>query len=201
MYKSWLGILLVLICIHCKNTPEVETIENTNEAGYVERYMRRMSDYAKEGLYVKIDPKGNKVEEAQYKNDTLDGWRILYGERGDTQTVENYRMGAFDGEIKVFYDNGKLKLLGYYENNEMTGKWKGYYDNGALKEEVTFADNAENGPFVEYYNNGKIKAEGAYLNGDSEHGELKEYNDAGILIKRKQCSNGICKTVWEKGTE
>lgn len=201
MYKIGLLALCTLIIMSCNKKSPVETIENKNEAGYVERYTRRVSDYAKEGLYVKLDPKGTKIEEAQYKNDTLHGWRILYGETGDTQTLEHYHMGAFDGEFKVFYDNGKLKLQGYYEDNEMSGKWKGYYDNGKLKEEVQFQNNAENGPFVEYYDNGKLKAEGSYLNGDSEQGELKEYNNSGELIKRKQCNNGICKTMWEKETK
>lgn len=196
MHKIGLWVTCILFLLSCKKMPTVETVENTNEAGYVERYTRRVKDYAKEGIYLRLDPKGNKVEEAQYKNDTLNGWRILYSENGDTQTVENYKMGAFDGEFKVFYDNGKLKLLGFYKNNEMIGKWKGFYDNGILKEEVQFQNNAENGPFLEYYPNGKLKAEGAYLNGDSEHGELKEYNEAGILVKRKECNNGICKTVW-----
>lgn len=197
MQKSLLLALLSFCILSCKKYAALETIENKNSAGYTERYTRRTNDYAKEGLYIKMDAMGNKIEEAQYKNDTLHGWRVLYAEKGDTQTVENYKMGTFDGEFRVYYDSGKLKLLGYYENNAMTGKWKGYYDNGALKEEVQFQNNAENGPFVEYYPNGKLKTEGTYLNGDTEHGELKEYNEEGILAKRKMCNNGICKTIWE----
>lgn len=195
MHKGWLYLFFVLLFISCKKT--TETIESKNELGYVERYERRLSDYAKEGLYLKLDPQGKKVEEAQYKNDTLDGWRILYNEKGDTQVIENYRAGVFDGDYKVFHDNGQLKLHTQYANNEIIGKLKGYYDNGALKEEVTFEKGVENGPFLEYHPNGKLKAEGAYLDGDSEHGELKLYNEAGELEKRMQCTKGVCKTVWE----
>ncbi len=189
--------LLALLLFACKQKGALETIENKDEAGYVERYTRRKSDFAKEGLYTRIDPQGKKVEEALYKNDTLDGWRILYYETGDTQVLESYKTGLFHGIYKVYFPEGGVKLLGQYADNEMTGLWKGYYENGSIKEEVTFEKSEENGPFVEYYPNGKLKAQGNYLNGDYEHGELKLYDEAGQLIKTMQCDKGICRTTWE----
>ncbi|MBK7872056.1 MAG: toxin-antitoxin system YwqK family antitoxin [Saprospiraceae bacterium] len=198
MYSRYFVILYIFfIAFACKSSPKVETVEAKDNDGYTERYQRRKSDYAKEGLYVKTDPQGAKVEEAMYKSDTLDGWRIIYYETGDTQVLESYRQGLFEGAYRVYYPGGKTKLSGTYSNNEMNGLWKGFYENGALKEEVTFANNQENGPFVEYYPNGKLKAQGSYLDGDNEHGELKLYNEAGVHIKTMECDKGICKTIWE----
>ncbi len=189
---------LIVLAYSCKsNSNRVETIENKDHDGYTERYQRRVSDYAKEGLYVKIDPQGKKVEEATYTSDTLHGWRILYYESGDTQVIENYRMGKFEGEYKIFYPDGQVKLTGRYVHNQMSGAWQGFYENGALKEVVTFERNQENGPFVEYYPNGKLKAEGTYLNGDYEHGELKLYDETGKHIKTMMCNKGVCQTTWE----
>lgn len=197
MNKYWLWTLAILVLISCNRKAKTETVEMTDEAGNKIRFERRLNDYAKEGMFVKFGASGKKMEEAHYANDTLDGLRILYSEKGDTQIVESYKKGAFDGEYRIFHENGKLKLLGIYENNIMIGKWKGYYDNGALKEEVTFVDNQENGPFIEYHPNGKLKAEGTYLNGDFEQGELKLYDESGKLYRRMECDKGICKTIWQ----
>lgn len=194
MRNFWYWAMFVLALAGCQS--KTETVETQDESGNIIRYERRLNDYAKEGVYVKLNPNGKKLEEAHYQNDTLDGWRILYSEKGDSAVAEFYKNGRFDGAYRVFHDNGKLKLLGQYKNNEMVGVWKGYYDNGALKEEVTFKENLENGPFVEYYPNGKLKAEGTYLNGDFEHGELKLYNETGELVRRMNCDKGICRTVW-----
>lgn len=198
MYK-YLGCIFfaAFMVVGCKTSPKLETVEAKDNAGYTERYSRRKSDFAKEGLYVKIDPQGNKVEEAQFASDTLHGFRILYYENGDTQIVESYQMGGFEGDYKVYYPGGQLKMLGKYEDNVMTGKWKVYYENGGLKEEVTFKNNQENGPFVEYHPNGNLKAEGTYLNGDYEQGELKLYDENGKHIKTMMCEKGVCRTIWE----
>ncbi len=197
MHKYWFWALALLALAGCKQKSKTETIEMTDESGNKIHYERRLNDYAKEGWYVKSNASGQKLEEAHYTNDTLDGLRILYSEIGDTQVIESYKNGAFDGKYQTFYENGKLKLLGIYQDNIMTGKWKGYYDNGALKEEVIFVNNQENGPFIEYYPNGKLKAEGTYLEGDYEQGELKLYNESGELIRRMNCEKGVCKTVWK----
>ncbi len=184
-----------------KSAEEVEIVEAEDIDGNTERYFRRKSDFAKDGKYVKYGPKGQKLVEAYYVNDTLHLYRILYYEKGDTQIVETYNMGEFDGPFKSYYENGQLELLGIYNDNVATGQWKKYYNTGELMEVVTFADNQENGPFVEYYQNGNLKAEGNYLNGSNEHGELKLYDEAGVLIKRMDCEKGICKTVWKVDDE
>ncbi|MCB9272045.1 MAG: hypothetical protein H6561_21145 [Lewinellaceae bacterium] len=79
----------------------------------------------------------------------------------------------------------------------MSGVWKRYYQGGQLMEEVAFSGNKENGPFKEYYENGNIKAEGSYLNGPKEDGELKLYDEQGTLVKKMECSDGVCHTTWQ----
>lgn len=167
-----------------------------DEYGYTERFTRRKSDFARQGVLRRYDPEGKLVEEVNYESDTLQGLRILYYSEGDTQTVETYDRGLFEGPWRTYYENGVLKQEGLYAGNQMTGEWRRYYQNGQLMEVVTFSGNAENGPFVEYYPNGKLKAEGAYLDGDYEHGLLKEYNEEGLLVRKAQCENGICRTIW-----
>ena len=178
---------------------ETETIEVKNEAGQVvEKYERKKSNFAKHGLYQMFDDAGNLIESAHYVNDTLDGKRTLFFENGKPQYIENWVHGKFEGEYKSFYESGQLKMLANYHDNMMQGESKVYYKNGTLKEVVHFVNNEENGPFVEYHENGKLAAEGSYLEGDHEHGELKLYNDGGILVKIMDCDRGICHTRWKK---
>ncbi len=179
----------------------LETVETKDDYGYQIKYTRRKTDYAKEGLYVKLDEKGNKYEEAQYKNDQLNGERKLYFENGEVQIIENYLDGNFEGPYQTFYENGQVQLVGQYSNNKAEGEWKKYYDSSELMEVVQMRDNMENGPFVEYYQNGKKKAEGNYLDGDNEDGLLQLYDEAGELVKKMNCKRGICRTTWEKETE
>ncbi|NBC06267.1 MAG: hypothetical protein GVY26_03635 [Bacteroidetes bacterium] len=188
---------LLLLFSACKS--KMEQVEHVDNYGYTEKYTRDKETYAKEGLYQQFDEKDRLLEEAQYKNDTLHGMRILYYEQGDTQIVEHYQYGRFEGPYRTYYEGGALEQEGQYVDNEMTGYWKRYYENGQLMEKVQFENNIENGPFIEYYENGALKAEGAYLDGDNEHGLLKLYDESGELIRKMECERGICRTVWERG--
>lgn len=188
--------LLTLSCFIYACAEKTEVIETVNEDGNTERYTRFVKDYAKEGLYTLTSANGIKLEEANYTRDTLNGKRILFYESGDTLSIESYVMGIFDGPYREYYSTGNMKSEGTYEGNKMKDKWASYYPNGQVKEIVTFENNEENGPFIEYYQNGNLKAEGSYLNGDSEHGPLSLYNEAGELMRKMECNKGICRTLW-----
>lgn len=181
----------------------IEMVEREDNYGNLERYSRRKSDYARQGIFSKFDKEGHLLEQAQYENDTLHGIRVLFFEEtGDTNVVENYNRGRFHGPYRVYYPSGKIELTADYVNNVMEGEVKKYYETGELMETVTFQDNEENGPFKEYYTNGNLKTEGFYMKGDNEHGLLKMFNEAGELVKTMNCQHGVCRTIWKApGTE
>lgn len=181
-----------------KEQMALEMIKSTDEDGNLVTFSKRTNGDAKEGVYRKMTPDSVLMEVAFYENDTLEGARILFSEKGDTQVVETYRRGIFDGPYNAYHANGQLEFSGKYENNAMEGTWKRFYDSGMLMETVTFAGNDENGPFVEYNENGTLKAEGNYKGGDNEDGELKVYDENGVLLKTMLCDNGMCKTIWKK---
>lgn len=187
--------------IKMRQDEEMEEVDIKDIDGNRELYSRRKSDLAKSGDYVKYNADGQLVEKSFYLNDTLHLYRVFYYETGDTQIVETLDRGRYDGPFKSFYANGQLELLGVYQDNVATGQWKKYYDSGDLMEVVTFADNKENGPFIEYFRNGKVKAEGSYKNGPKEHGLLSMYDENGALIRKMDCKNGICKTIWKVGDQ
>jgi len=195
--KKIFPLLLIIIFAACSGG-NLETIELKEEDGTTVRFTRDKENFAKEGLLTKTRIDGSIIEEAEYTNDTLDGFRKLYYPNGKLQITETYQNGVFQGNYQSFYENGQLQLEGEYIKNSMEGTWKGYYDSGELKEEVFFKNNNENGPFVEYHKNGNAKTKGQYLDGDNEDGLLQMFNEEGELVKKMNCEKRICRTIWTK---
>ncbi len=137
-------------------------------------------------------------EESNYVNDTLHGTRVIFDGEGRKEIEEQYQMGVFSGLYRTFYADGNVELEGHYANGEMSGIWIKHYPNGGIMERVTMKENNENGPFVEYHPNGKLKAEGTYRDGDREHGELKLYDEEGLLKRTMMCQDGFCNTTWSR---
>ncbi|MDP4712339.1 MAG: toxin-antitoxin system YwqK family antitoxin [Saprospiraceae bacterium] len=195
--NKFLPVFLFVWLLGCENGSNGRGVDYTNEQGVREVYFLDKVTQKKTGLYRKYNPDGILEEEAYYVDDTLHGSRVLYQVSGDTLIIESYRSGDFHGTFKAFYDNGALQLQGEYVDNVMWGVWEKYYKSGQLMEEVTFSGNEENGPFTEYHENGNLKAKGNYLNGDREHGVLYLYDEAGVLTRKMDCNEGICKTIWQ----
>ena len=125
----------------------------------------------------------------------------IHVEGSDLSYIGQMVDGKKEGLWKLISSNGMLVEEGSYAGDQKTGEWKGYYENGQLKEVVTYSKNLENGPFKEYHKNGKLKTEGTYRDGDNEDGLLKEYDETGTLVKKKECKMGVCKTIWAKDME
>lgn len=198
MHKKWLPatVLLFFFVLACQS--DLETVETQNAFGQKERYQRRKKDFAKEGLYERFHPDGYKLEEAHFKNDTLDGERKLFYSNGQVERVEHYRAGIFHGAFQQFYENGQIQLEQTFADGYLEGLSTAWYPNGTLKEKVTLRANEENGPFTEWYENGKLKAEGNYIDGDNEDGTLKLYDTLGQLERVLECQRGACRTTWVK---
>ncbi|NND35353.1 MAG: toxin-antitoxin system YwqK family antitoxin [Saprospiraceae bacterium] len=194
--KLLIPFLIVLLIGGCSPVKVVEIKDEIGEV--VERYQIDKKTGQKQGLYERLNEK-MVTETASYQNDTLDGVRILYNrDDGQKEIEEHYKMGVFHGPYLTYHPDGTIKSEGQYENGTMEGAWKRYYLNGQLMETVTMHNNQEDGPFIEYWETGKIKAEGSYIDGDNEQGELKLYNEEGILEKIMSCDRGICHTTWKK---
>lgn len=194
------GFIWLFCPLACVNSP-VETVEHRNERGQMERFERRKKDFAKEGLYQRFSSDGGLLEEAHYRNDTLDGERKYFYPGGKPESTEQYQKGVYHGKYRKFYENGTLQLEQEFVNGVLEGLSIAYYPSGVVKEKVMLRDNAENGPFTEYYENGVLKAEGSYIPGEDlplEQGELKEYDETGQLVRIADCQSGICRTRWKK---
>ena len=198
--KPFLLITLLTTAWNCTG-PQIETVETKDEQGRTERFERRKKDFAKNGLYQKLQPDGKLIQEAHYVNDTLEGEFKYFRPTGQLESLEHYTHGVLNGKYESYYENGQLQVEQTYVNGALQGLSTAYYPNGKLKEKVTLVDNDENGPFTEYYESGVLKAEGQYTPGEEmplEQGELKEYDEQGQLIRIANCTDGVCLTKWKK---
>ena len=185
--------LVTLFAVSCSSERFVEVKDDNGNL--LEKYQVD-KEGTKNGIYESYDS-GKLVSKANYQDGIQSGKRVIYYENGNLEIEENYAKGQLEGDYKVYYESGELKLVVGYSNNTIQGQVKKYYISGQLMEDVAFIDNEENGPFVEYWENGNLKWEGAYKNGDNEFGELKKYNEEGILIRKLMCDSlAVCRTFW-----
>ena len=196
------AILLLFCQLFCAQNP-VETTEAKNDRGQTERWQRRKDNFAKEGLYQRFSPEGILLEEASYRGDSLEGERKYFSQTGILESIERYQNNQIQGKFQAFYEGGQVKIEQNYVKGALNGWSVRYYPGGKIQEKVMLKDNVENGPFSEYHENGTLKTEGTYApnaEGDEglEQGELKEYDDTGVLIRMADCKDGRCLTRFKK---
>jgi len=187
-------LFVIALCLSaCSSERFVEVKDN--DGNLVERYLAD-KDGIKVGIYESYNG-GKLVSKANYKEGIQSGKRVIFFENGNPEIEEHYKNGSLEGPYKVYYDTGEMMLESVYVDNALQGKVKKYYKSGQLMEDVTFVNSEENGPFVEYWENGNLKWEGSYLNGDNEFGELKKYNEEGVVIRKLNCDSlAVCRTFW-----
>lgn len=198
-FDRFLILLTLLTLSACQ--PKIETITTTDEFNNKICFQQRASDKQKEGKYQRYYSNGVLAEEAEYKNDSLHGYRRYYYESGKLQSEEGFEHGLNHGTYKKYSEAGNLEIVQTFINGAMEGNSIRYYPNGQVMEEVMIVHNEENGPFKEYYENGHLKAEGSYIFVDdaaAEQGELREYDTTGVLVRIANCESGICRTKYKR---
>ena len=193
--KVALYIFIIFLTLDsCKRNKFYEV---KNSKGIVVQRVTILGDTAKgkNGIYEIFDEKGLPLEYAEYHNGKLEGEKRIY-DAGILYNIEFHKNDLYEGPYKVFYPDGKVQLESQYVNNEMLGELKAYYPSGKLKEIVQMKANQEDGPFKEFYENGNTKTEGNYKKGAKEDGLLMLYDSLGTMIRKMQCNDGICNTIW-----
>lgn len=142
-------------------------------------------------------PNGRKEIEGKVVNGNRDGTWFYYNEDGSLQ-------------LQVLYRNGEM-----VREKKENGTFTDHFDDGQIRSEVTYRKGLREGRFTEYHDNGKwvlkevpadpvmgtppdvenvlqgqtIKRQGTYQS-DILHGEVKEYDERGMLIKVTNYVNG-----------
>jgi hypothetical protein len=192
---------MVMFLAFCTQDP-LETLEQKNDRGQLERFQRRKDNQKREGLYQRYSAEGVLLEEAQFLADSLNGEPKYFSASGQLESIEHYQNNKIHGKFQSFYPDGKVKIEQDFVEGALTGFSIRYYPNGQMEEKVQLKNNVEDGPFTEYHENGQLKTEGTYAPNDEgdglENGELKEYDESGQLIRLADCQNGMCLTKWKK---
>jgi antitoxin component YwqK of YwqJK toxin-antitoxin module len=199
-------LFFVSILMSCES-PIEEIVTKDDEGNIESKYTIRKKDGQKHGFYT-LYYDSKLSEEGVFADNKQEGFRTIFYPNGKVQVEEVYSNNNLISK-KDYYESGNLKSEGQYDEAvTMSGEWKYYYENGKLKESVHFKSSVEDGAFKEYYENGNLKTEGTFIpvnfgveTEGLEQGELKEYNERGELIRKKECEAGRCKTTWEQNME
>ncbi len=189
--------LITIIFYGCITDNHKQVIVEDPDGYYTEKYFV-INDSIKDGIYLKYYSNGKLSDSCYYKNDTIEGTKNIYSDKGYLEIQETYKNGILEGDYTVFYPNGNIKIKQTFHNNQLSGYSYGYYENSVLKEKVFLEKGVENGPFEEYYNTGKIHWKGTYLNGENEQDTLYEFDITGKIKRKLFCKKGVCYTVWTK---
>lgn len=198
-FSCFLIICYTLVFAAC--AADHETVDAKDEQGRTIRYVRRIKDFAKDGLYQRFSANGTLAEATEYVNDTMHGMRKYFYPNDTLESIEHFQNGTYHGKYEKYGENGKLQIEQAYVLGSLQGLSISYYPNGNVKEKVMLKDNEENGPFFEYYETGILKTEGFYIPGEDtqlEEGPLKEYDETGQLVRIADCKAGRCTTQWKK---
>jgi antitoxin component YwqK of YwqJK toxin-antitoxin module len=112
-----------------------------------------------------------------------------FHDNGSVSQVTTYKIGRKHGQFKSFHENGTLRSEVVYSSNSRQGQYKQYYPDGSLFETSFYVDNNREGICVNYYDGegdstGPMHLKTEYVK-NKKHGEQKEYNRQGALIKTR----------------
>lgn len=145
----------------------IETIKDKKNKIYTVNYYHYPSNKLKmTGTYSNINPfirngkfkwyhkNGILEQEAEYMNDTINGYEINYYEDGKIKSKKHFSNGVIDNEYKYWHENGNLFFVFNYKNGVLHDTIKTFYPNGNLRR-------------VEIYKYGKLLQSSCYgLNGN-----------------------------------
>lgn len=87
---------------------------------------------SKQGDFVFYDEKGNKTEEATYKNNKREGvTKKYYDSSTQIWYTANYKDGVSNGELLSYYPSGKLKRREMHLNSDTASSGNCYDENGS----------------------------------------------------------------------
>jgi antitoxin component YwqK of YwqJK toxin-antitoxin module len=140
-------------------------------------------DQKKDSVWANYNPEGYVIGTEEYKEDKLNGKRVLYFLRSqqesgkmDILSIAFYKDSVLHGEFNEFFSNGKLKKSGVYAKGLKTGEWREFDMNGNLTGKVRYKDGLPHGWAYAYNAKGQKTNETMYQYGIALRGkELEEF--------------------------
>lgn len=106
---------------------------------------------------------------------------IEYYKNGQIKALYQYSDNVLNGAHKSYYIDGQPNEVGFYTNDSLSGDWNGYHQNGEKSYTGSFKSGKRQGKWTYLYNNGNLKETYEYNDNGDIHGEVKYYNEDGIV--------------------
>ena len=118
------------------------------------------------------------------------GKQTKYYKTGIVQGVQYFKDGVPHGKCEAYTEAGVLNKVFYYVDGKLDGPYTFYYPDGKVMRTGTFKNDMDYGPSTRYHANGKLYMEESYNEQGVQEGEVKTYDEQGILIKQEMMYNG-----------
>ncbi len=179
MYK----IVSALICFFIFNQIAfANTVQMSADSvllvDYYSNGKRKLESY----YYVKKDAQGKIVYAAT-------GKQTKYYKTGIVEGVQYFKDGIPHGKCEAYTTEGVLNKVFYYTDGKLNGPYTFYYPGGQVMHTGTFKNDLDYGPSKRYHANGKLFMEESYNEQGIQEGEVKIYDEQGILIKQEMMYN------------
>ncbi|HLW38836.1 MAG TPA: hypothetical protein VL021_00925 [Brumimicrobium sp.] len=132
-----------------------------------------------------------------YKNGKKDSVWTNFLPSGHYSSTETYKNDELDGEKIIFYgpevtiDKVKLVLRkDHYKDGRLNGPFVEYFPDGVLKGEGVYKEGALDGLVKRYHPNGRLLFEERWKN-RKKHGLWKTFDEDGKELGRKYYNNGV----------
>ncbi len=117
----------------------------------------KMKERSREGKWVYYHQDGiNVMAEEVYKNNSIEGERIVYFESGAVAQRVHYKNGKEEGLEYHYTEEGIITKQYTYVKGQLHGLAKLYDIDGVLQKEGNYKENKKHGTWI-YYENGKVK--------------------------------------------
>jgi antitoxin component YwqK of YwqJK toxin-antitoxin module len=146
---------------------------------YYSNGKRKLESY----YHVKTDAQGKMVYAAT-------GKQTKYYKTGIVEGVQYFKDGVPHGKCEAYTEAGVLHKVFYYTDGKLNGPYTFYYPDGQVERTGTFRNDVDYGPSKRYHANGKLYMEESYNEQGVQEGEVKIYDEQGILIKQEMMYNG-----------
>jgi antitoxin component YwqK of YwqJK toxin-antitoxin module len=130
-------------------------------------------DQKKDSTWVNYNPEGLILSVETYKNDKLNGKKVIYYLEGQIETeklnplsVANYKDDKLDGDFKEYFSTGKIKKTGNYSFGKQIGEWKEFYPNGKVYSISKFRNDFLHGWVISFDKEGVEISRFMYQNGE-----------------------------------
>jgi antitoxin component YwqK of YwqJK toxin-antitoxin module len=146
----------------------------------------------KDSTWANYSPAGEVTSAEEYKNDKLNGKRVVYYIQGqieegklDVLSIANYKDSILNGIYKEFFPGGKIKKTGNYLAGDKHGEWLEYNLKGVLVGKISYKRGSPHGWARAYNAKGEQISETMYQFGEIIRGKeleafLKKCEQKGI---------------------